>query len=113
MLDVQTLAKYNDMQRYILSVVNVISIYLHLIPVKTKSGSSVAWAFRSIFHDDELHCRVWLRTDKGKEFLNKQFQGVLLEEGIHLLVCEYRDVKCAVVERAHRAIRDTLQILYI
>ena len=76
-LDVQSLAKYNDMHRCILSVNDVFSNYLHLISVKTKSGPSIASAFRSIFHDDDDYRRpVWVRTDKGKEFLNKQFQDV-------------------------------------
>jgi hypothetical protein len=52
LLDVQSLAKYNDMQRYILYVNDVFSKYLHLISVKTMSGPSYASAFRSIFHDD-------------------------------------------------------------
>jgi len=40
LLDLQSLAKYNDTHRYILSVIDVFSKYLHLVPVKTKSGPS-------------------------------------------------------------------------
>ena len=49
LLDAQSLAKYNDMYRYIISITDVFSKYVHLVPVKTKSGSSIASAFRSIF----------------------------------------------------------------
>jgi len=38
LLDVQSYAKYNDNSRYILSVIDVFSKFLYLIPVKTKSG---------------------------------------------------------------------------
>ena len=38
LLDMQSLAKYNDTYRYILYVIDVFSKYLHLVPVKTKSG---------------------------------------------------------------------------
>ena len=94
-----------------LSVINVFSKYLYLVPVKSKNGPSIASAFRSIFHDDS--CRpVWVLTDKGKEFLNKQFQDMLRYEGIQFQVCKNPDLKCAVVERAHRTIRDRLQVLY-
>jgi len=76
--------------------------------VKTKSGPAVTAAFLSIF-DDKLKLTsrrpVWLRTDKGKEFLNKHFQDMLREAGIQFQVCRNPDVKCAVVERAQRTIR--------
>jgi len=49
-----------------------------------------------------------VRTDKGKEFLNKHFQERLKREGIKFQVCKNPDVKCSVVERAHRTIRDRL-----
>ena len=79
--------------------------------MKKKSGPAVTAVFRSIFDDKpKLPSRrpVWVRTDKGKEFLNKDFQEVLRDEGIQFQVCRYPDVKCAVVERAQRTIRDRL-----
>jgi len=42
LLDVQAYAKYNDNYRYILSVIDIFSKYLHMIILKTKSGPSVA-----------------------------------------------------------------------
>jgi len=111
LLDEQSYAKYNDKFRYILSVIDVFSKFLYLIPVKTKSGPAVTAAFRFIF-DDKLKLTsrrpVWVRTDKGKEFLNKAFQDMLRDEGIQFQVCRNFDVKCAVVERAQRTIRDRL-----
>jgi len=104
-LDMQSLSKYNDTYRYILSVIDVFSKYVHLVPIKTKSCPAVTSAFLSLLHDD-LPCPLWLRTDKGKEFLNKHFQDMLRYEGIHFQVCINPDVKCAVVEPVHRTIRD-------
>ena len=98
LFDMQSLAKYNDMHRYILSVIDIFSKYLHLVPVKTKSRQSISSAFRSLFHDDDSRLPVLLRTDKGKEFLNKHFQDMLREEGIQFQVFKNPDVKCAVVE---------------
>ena len=96
------------MHRYIISVIDVFTKFLHPVPVKTKIASSVASAFRSIFQDDDLRrrCAVWVRTHKGKEFPNKQFQDMLRDEGIKFQVCNNPDVKCAVVERTHRANSD-------
>jgi hypothetical protein len=51
---------------------------------------------------------VWVRTDKGKEFLNTQFQALLKSEGIEFQVCINPDVKYSVVERVNRSLRDKL-----
>jgi len=69
----QAYAKYNDNHRYILSVIDVFSKFLYLLSVKTNSGPAVASAYRSIFDDDAKKNSwrpVWVRSDKGKEFLN-------------------------------------------
>ena len=36
---------------------------------------------------------MWVGTDKGKECLNKHFQEMLRDEGIHFEVCRNPDVK--------------------
>ena len=77
------------------------------MPIKTKSGTAVTSAFRSLLHDDSRR-PLCVRTDKGKEFLNKHFQEMLREEGFHFQVCKNPDVKCAVVERVRRTISGTL-----
>ena len=110
LVDVRALGKYNDKYVYILSVIDVFSKFLHLVPLKSKTGTAVSSAFQSIFKDPRYSTRrpIWLRTDKGKEFLNRQFQDTLKREGIQFQVCKNPDVKCSVVERAHRTIRDKL-----
>ena len=83
--------KYNDNHRYILSVIDVFSKFLHMIPVKAKSGPSVASAFRSIFDDHKCSRRkrppIQVRNDEGKEFLNKYFQDMLRDEGAFSFRC--------------------------
>jgi len=107
-LDVKSIAKYHDMYRYILSVIDVFSKYLHLVAVKTKSGPTITSVFCSLFQDDDSRRPVWVNTDKGKEFLNKHIQYILGDEDIQFQVCRNPDVKCAVVERAHRTIRNQI-----
>jgi len=79
--------------------------------VKTKSGPAVTAAFLSILDDKpKLTSRrtVWVRTDKGKEFLNKEFQDMLRDEDIQFQVCRKPYVKCAVVKRTQSTIRERL-----
>ena len=105
LLDVKFYAKYKDNHRDILSLTDVFSTFLHTILVKTKGGPSVSSGFRSIFDDQKYSSQrrsTWVRTDKGKEFLNKYFQVVLRDEGgLQFQVCRIPDLKCAVVERGH------------
>ena len=112
LLDVEAYAKYKDNYRYILSVIDVFSKFLYMIAIKTKSGPSVASAFRSIFDYlkySKSRCRpICVRTDKRKEFLNIHFQDMLQGGGIQFYVCRNPDLKCTVVERVHRTIRDRI-----
>jgi len=113
-----SLKKYNNNYRYLLQVIDMFSKYLHSVPSRTKTGKEVAAALESIFRDPKytkpIRKRpVWVRTDKGKEFLNTQFQTLLKREGIEFQVCRNPDVKCAVVERVNRTLRDKLQIFYL
>ena len=111
LLDIQAYAEYNDKYNYILSVIDVFSKFLFLVPLKTKSGPAVTTAFLSIFDDDPKKPSrrpVWVRTDKGKEFITKHFQDMLRDEGIQFQESRNPDVKCAVVDPAHRTIHDRL-----
>ena len=108
-MDMQSLSKYNDKYKYMLSVIDTFSKYLHIVPLRSKTGTAVSVAFRSILVKYSRPVRrrpVWVRTDKGKEFLNRTFQALLRKEGIQYQVCRDPNVKCAIVERSHRTIRD-------
>jgi hypothetical protein len=113
LVDVQGLTRYNDGVKYLLTVIDVFSKFLHIIPLKRKTGTAVTSAFQSILNDPRymkpIRKRpVWLRTDRGKKFLNRSFQDMLKREGIQFQICKNPDVKCSVFERAHRTIRDKL-----
>jgi len=47
----------NDNYKYILSVIDVFSKFLFLVPVKTKNGPAVTTAFLSIFDDNPKKLR--------------------------------------------------------
>jgi len=113
LVDVQGLGKYNDGVKYLLTVIDVFSKFLHIIPLKSKTCKAVTTAFQSMLKDPKYfkpirRRPVCVRTDRGKEFLNRSFQDMLKREGIEFQTCKNPDVKCSVVERAHRTIRDKL-----
>ena len=107
LVDVRSLGKYNDKYNYILTVIDVFSKYLHMVPLKVKKGAAVASAFESVLRDQRNPKRrpIWVRTDKGKEFLAREFQAVLKRECIQFQVCKNPDVKCTIVQKAHRTVK--------
>jgi len=105
--------KYKDGARYLLTVIDVFSKFLHIVPLLSKTGKAVITAFQSIFKDQKYsqpirRRPVWVHTDKGKEFFNRSFQDMLRREGIQFQIRKNPDVKCSVIERANRTIRDKL-----
>jgi transposase InsO family protein len=107
LVDVQAHGKFNDNFKYILSIIEVFSKFLYMVPLKSKTGTAVTAAFHSVLPQRRRR-PVWVRTDKGKEFLNKNFQAMLRREGIQFQVCRNPDVKCSVVQRAHRTIKNKI-----
>ena len=108
LMNMRWLSKYNHRYKYQLSVIDVFSKYLHIVPLRSKTGATVSSAFRSIltkYLKPMRRCPVWVRTDKDKEFLNGTFQALLRKEGIQFQVCRDSNVKWAIVERSHRTIR--------
>ena len=83
---------------------------MHMVPLKVKTGAATAAEFESVLRDPKYRRRrpIWVRTDKGKEFLAREFQAVLKREGIQFQVCKNPDVKCSIVERAHRTVRNRI-----
>jgi len=52
LVDVQSLSKHNDGHRYILTVIDVFSKFLHIVPLKSKIGKAVREAFETVLNDD-------------------------------------------------------------
>ena len=72
LIDVQKLKKENDGYSYLLTVIDVLSKYSWVIPLKNKTGPTLVEAFKTIFEEGRKPLK--LQTDKGTEFLNKTVQ---------------------------------------
>jgi len=98
LIDVQRFGKFNYNYKFLLTVIDVFSKFLHFLPLKSKSGMAVTSAFKSILENPKYsrpiqRQTVWVRTDKGKEFLNRHFQDMLKFKGIQFQVCRNPVVK--------------------
>jgi hypothetical protein len=107
LIDIQNFSIYNDRYKYLLSLINVFSKFVHIVTLRKKTGTAAASAFRAILAKYSHRRPIWVRTDRIKEFLNSTFQD-MLKEGIQYQVCRDPKVKCAIVERSHHTIRDKL-----
>jgi hypothetical protein len=71
LVDVQSLKKYKDAYRYMLTVIDTFSKFLHIVPLREKTGTAVTSALLSIFKDKKYfkpvrRRPVWVRTNRGK-----------------------------------------------
>ena len=64
LVDMQAFSKFNRGVKYLLSVIDVFSKYGWLIPLKDKTGKSVASVLKTIFKERKPE-KMWV--DKGKE----------------------------------------------
>ena len=92
---VQDVAKENDGVNYLLVVIDVLSKYVWVRPMKNKTASSLLEAFDSILSEGRKPEK--LRTDKGTEFLNESFQQYLRKKGIQFYTANNKP-KASVVE---------------
>ena len=95
----QAFSKFNRSIKYLLAVIDVFSKYGYLVPLKDKTGKSVASALKTIFKERKPE-KMWV--DKGKEFYNKD-----VKELIELYSTENEE-KSNVVERWIRTMKERM-----
>ena len=110
LVEVQPLAKYNRGIRYLLTVLDVLSKYAWVQPLKAKTGVALVHAFEKILKQGRRQPNR-LQTDRGKEFYNQTFQRWLEEQGIQHFSTE-GDAKASVVERFNHTLKERLVPLF-
>ena len=95
----QAFSKFNRGVGYLLAVIDIFSKYGWLIPLKDKTGKSVASALKTIFEERKPE-KMWV--DKGKEFYNKDVKDL-----IELYSTENEE-KSSVVERWIRTMEEEM-----
>ena len=92
LVEMEAFSKFDRGVRYLLTVIDVFSKYGWMLPLKDKTGKSVADAFKEIFKKSKRKPeKLW--TDKDQEFCNKHVK----ELGVELYSTENEE-KSSVVE---------------
>lgn len=95
-------SKYNDGHKYILLVIDCYSKFLWTRPLKSKNGVEVTTAMTSILKAGRKPKN--LQTDEGKEFYNKYFTEVMINNGVNHY-STYSVKKASIVERVIRTFK--------
>ena len=103
LVDMSSIARYNDGKKFILTVVDVFSKMAWCIALPNKSGATLTAAFASLIGGRRRP--TYLQTDKGTEFLNSSFQKLLAENDIRFYTSENEEIKAAIVERFNRTLK--------
>jgi hypothetical protein len=104
--DLSSLQKYNDGYKFILTCIDIFSKYAWAVPLKNKSATTVCDAFESVLKSSNRK-PFRVQTDKGTEFLNKDFQKLLKKNDIHFFTTN-TETKCCVVERFNRTLKEKM-----
>lgn len=97
-----SLSKANNGYKYILTVIDVLSKFAWVEPLKTKSGENLVKAFQKILRKGRKP--TTFHTDKGTEFTNKLFQKLLKNNGIRFLTT-HNETTASIVERFNRTLK--------
>lgn len=106
LIDFRNLSKKNDGFNYILVIIDFLSKYLWVHPMKNKKPYSIIEGFKNIFDKGRI-CKI-LITDAGKEFENKYFKKFLSNNSVKLYIMR-NEVKCAIAERVIRTLKEKLE----
>jgi len=102
LVEMQAFLKSNRGVRYFLTVIDVFSKFGWMLPLKDKTGKSVADVFKEIFKKPKRKPeKLW--TDKDREFYNKHVK----ELGVELCSTE-NEVKSSVAERWNRTMKEKM-----
>lgn len=98
LLFLKDLGKYNANYEIMLVFIDVVSRYAWVELMKNKSGLATMRAFENILKRSGSRRPKKIQTDKGTEFLNRDFQNMLKREGI-VYFNTYSDQKASIAER--------------
>ena len=102
----QLLSKYNKEIRFLLCVIDILSKYAWVVPLKDKKGVSIVTAFQSILKQSNIKPnKIWV--DKGSEFYNASFKKWLQDNDI-VMYSTNNEGKSVVAERFIRTLKSKI-----
>ena len=107
LIELRNLKSYNDGYSYLLVIIDVLSKFVWIEPLRDKTSGCVIKAFQR-FSRSEGRVPIYLQTDKGKEFIARSMQNFLKQNAIRFRIARNPDVKAAIVERFNRTLKERM-----
>ena len=107
LVDLQSLAAYNDGYRYLLTCIDVFSRVARVVAIKNKTASTVVEAIKKMLDNAVQPC-LKIQSDKGTEFKNTAVLSLLTDYNIEHYNSENDDINCSLVERFNRTLRSKM-----
>ena len=104
LMDVGALSAANDGTKFILKSIDAFSGRAMASPLKSKQGAEVVRALEPMVASGYLY----LHTDKGTEFYNKNVASMLRRKGIVHYLTENENIKAGMVERLNRTLHEVM-----
>ena len=105
LMDMSKFSRQNNGIKFLLVIIDTFSKYLWVLPLKNKTGATVAEAFQKVLDEGRMPKR--LRTDKGQEFRANIVKTLLASKGIKQLFTQ-NEAKAAVAERVIKTIKSKI-----
>lgn len=96
-------ADENDGYKYLLTVIDIFCKKAFARALKSKTGLEVTKAMESVIKENGSPPRN-IHSDQGKEFFNKDFEGLMKKYNINLYFT-YSKMKASIVERFNRTLK--------
>lgn len=106
LIDLQSLKKYNNNFKYLVTCIDVLSKYAWVLALKDKSADSLLEAFKKILKTSKRTPEK-IHTDRGSEFINKKFQSFLKQKKIGFYHT-FNETKASIVERFNRTLKQRM-----
>lgn len=105
LVDMQTHARHNSGQRYIVTIIDVLSKFSWAFPIKNKTPENIIEGFQKIF---ESTIPLSIQSDQGLEFDNRKFKTFLSKYNVRYFTTRNTEIKCSLVERFNRTLRNRM-----
>ena len=107
LVDMQNLSRWNKGNKYLLTVIDVLSKYAWAVPIRSKSSQNMIKGLEAIRRQASPRWPFRIQTDQGKEFYNAGVQSWFKKYGTHYF-STYGDSTASVVERWHRTLKQRM-----
>ena len=106
LVDMSAIQDLNGNMRFILTAIDVLSRFAMGVPIKNKQGITIRNGLKTIFKKSGRK-PVKIHSDRGTEFYNSVVLNFLKSENI-ILYSSFSEMKCAILERWHRTLKNRM-----